>query len=160
MDLAGLFSTIWGNLFPDSYIRFGVQVIALSVLAIMIDPPGGVPWDKVGAVCSTIGGFAIVGGGSGGAVAQAAGRAAQAVESGVNSVAQATLGAGIGFILFVGAGLYIYTRVKGKGTNAGSKAKSLGIAFVLVVMGGLVAAGVPALFQFFTDIYGTIAGVA
>jgi hypothetical protein len=107
---------------------------------VFLDVPGkGVPWDKVGAWFCLIGGFGV-GGSAAGAIGSALGSLADGGMTTAQRMGAQALGVSVTVGVFALVGLWVYSRVKGKGLATKSKLKSFVLAGVIALAGTVLAA--------------------
>lgn len=142
----------WVALIPTSLLQLGGLLLFIGCALVFLDVPGkGVPWDKIGAGFCAAGGFGV-GGAAGGAVGAALGSTADLTLTTSQRLAGQAIGASITGGVFAVLGLWVWSRIKGKGLATSSKLKSLVLGSVLAVAGTILAA-VPGLYAGVNQVY-------
>ncbi len=142
---------MWEMFIPTSMAYIGSLCLGLAVVLVLIDMPGGAPWSKIGAIIALIGGFGAIGGAGGWVGNQILSGGANAVTWGERWAGQA-IGVAAVAVVVLGALAWAASRVKGKGiatkgSGTGAKVKGLLVCAVLAVVGAVIAAVVPELYN-------------
>lgn len=142
----------WALFIPTSMAYVGSLCLGLALILVLIDMPGGANWSKIGAWCSIIGGFGVLGG--------AGGWIGQHIMAGTNTAvswtqqwaAQAIGVAAVAVALLLGLA-WAYSRINSKGIEAGGKGKaakklrSLVVCGLFAIVGAAIAGAIPELYD-------------
>lgn len=142
----------WIDWIPTSMAMVGSLCLGLALILVFIDMPGGVDWNKVGAVCSLIGGFGVLGG-AGGWIGQHIMSGSNTAVSWTREWAAQAIGVAAVAVVLLLAVAWAWSRINGKGIEAGGKGKaskkvrSLLVCAIFAIVGATIAGVIPELYD-------------